>query len=341
MIRRRTAREDGWALVIALTVLLCMMIVGLSAVAMVDTQGTQSGNERVRESSFNLAEGVLNNQAFVLSRNWRGPASANLPACSSDTAPAATCPDPAWLAGQFSSTDYATGSGWTVRVMDNGGTSQSYYQEGVTNAAGVPARDLNNDERVCDRPVGDEHGDLIERDKAHGGVLCSVEDGRLMEVYVAREKGVNPVVLNRRVGSCAAEQQQLRIRFITRLFEQLARGGTAVVLAVVNHATRNFQRHLAGAVPVLFDHHYFVVRRQRHDVDPVGRFDHIEIVFAPAAWIDAQITPHLKHATVGDLLALNATPRGGTQRRLLIFHAHTCSTSTRGTISLFGISAGQ
>lgn len=55
--------------------------VGLVGLAQVDVQQEQSGTERVRETSFNLGEGVLNAQIFAVSRCWPG-AGAGTPAAA-------------------------------------------------------------------------------------------------------------------------------------------------------------------------------------------------------------------------------------------------------------------
>ena len=67
-MRPRLSSERGSALVTALLVTMLFMMLGLATVSLVDTQQRESGRERVRESSFSLAEGALNSQIYLLSR---------------------------------------------------------------------------------------------------------------------------------------------------------------------------------------------------------------------------------------------------------------------------------
>lgn len=116
-------REEGWTVVTAVMVLMLMMSFGLAAYATVDTQTDVSRQERNRESSFNLAEGALQQQGYVLGYNWPG----NPPGytdCSygggATVAPMGQCPQPANLAGgNFSQVDFAQGVTWTTVVRDN------------------------------------------------------------------------------------------------------------------------------------------------------------------------------------------------------------------------------
>lgn len=152
-MRRVLDTERGWALVTAVIVMSLMMGVGLATYSYVDTEVEQSANERTRESSFNYAEGVLNAQAFVLSRSW--PATASL-AYSPDCASGATstrCPDQSTLSQSFNGADFATGSSWTTSVRDNGGSEQCmtgsstscnyFYDDAAT--ASQPRWDANGD----------------------------------------------------------------------------------------------------------------------------------------------------------------------------------------------------
>ena len=47
-MRQRLRNESGWAVVTAIMVTLVMLGVGLAALAVVDNQQKQSGNERIR-----------------------------------------------------------------------------------------------------------------------------------------------------------------------------------------------------------------------------------------------------------------------------------------------------
>ncbi|MEO6713894.1 MAG: hypothetical protein ABIM89_10745, partial [Mycobacteriales bacterium] len=78
LTRRVRNDERGSALITALAVTTILLALGLALLAIVDTQTTASATERTRDRGFNLAESVLNSEAFVLGRNW--PASAPVPA---------------------------------------------------------------------------------------------------------------------------------------------------------------------------------------------------------------------------------------------------------------------
>jgi hypothetical protein len=119
----RLQREEGWAVVTAVMVLMLMMSFGLAAYAVVDTQTAESKKDRNREASFNLSEGALQEQAYVLGFNWPGAAPGYVD-CSSgagaDSTPPGVCPQPANLVGgNFTQVDVAQGAIWKTSVRDN------------------------------------------------------------------------------------------------------------------------------------------------------------------------------------------------------------------------------
>src|SRR4051794_30218309 len=69
-LRKTSKTEDGWVLIVAIVVMALMISVGLGVFKLVDGQQALSGLERVRESSFNLAEGALAAQTVTLENNW-------------------------------------------------------------------------------------------------------------------------------------------------------------------------------------------------------------------------------------------------------------------------------
>src|SRR5437660_12593060 len=70
-LRSRLVREeDGWVFVIAVIVMVLMVGVGLAILAQVDQQQALGGQSRIRESSFDVAEGLLTNEAQILQHNW-------------------------------------------------------------------------------------------------------------------------------------------------------------------------------------------------------------------------------------------------------------------------------
>jgi len=122
-MRQRITSEHGSALVTALLLTMIMLTVGLAGLAQVDVQQEQSGVERVRETSFNLGEGVLNAQIFAVSRRWPGPgAGAGTPAaapfvygpCTQDSDPLTSpnCPDTETIARLFTSPDTEAPPAW-------------------------------------------------------------------------------------------------------------------------------------------------------------------------------------------------------------------------------------
>ena len=66
----RLRQDDGFALVPALLVMFLFFTTGMVVLDVVDTQQKQSRIERERESSFQLAEGILNAQISRLSQRW-------------------------------------------------------------------------------------------------------------------------------------------------------------------------------------------------------------------------------------------------------------------------------
>lgn len=140
----RMKREDGWVIVVAMAVMALILLVGLATLKYVDSQSGQSGRERVRESSFNFAEGLLYAQAATLRSNWPTkapcgtPAGSNcgyVPTCQATginaTTAALQCPDVSGsLAGNqkvFNNQDTDGNTSlqsWTVQVRDDVGAKK-------------------------------------------------------------------------------------------------------------------------------------------------------------------------------------------------------------------------
>jgi Tfp pilus assembly protein PilX len=143
-MRRLNRSEQGWVVVTAIVLMAIMLGVGLAVFATADTQSRQSGSERVRESAFNLAEGLLQAESVVLQNNWPSdvPCAANTTSCGYPAPSACTktagtvvgnalqCPDASRIvgaAGTFSNVDQAlTGTGdravnWTIQIRDDVG----------------------------------------------------------------------------------------------------------------------------------------------------------------------------------------------------------------------------
>jgi hypothetical protein len=160
-LARRLRNEDGITIVVAVVLMTVMIGAGLATYAQVDTQQGQARQQRVRESTFNFTEAVLNVQAFKLSRNW--PASEGRAFnpeldATGETPPPPTCSpasgvDPLWcpqpteVAEGYDSADYAAGVSWKTWVRDD--------------EEGDPASQFFDWTAVQDRPAWDANGNGI------------------------------------------------------------------------------------------------------------------------------------------------------------------------------------
>ena len=145
------AGERGSAIVAVVATLFIVGAFGAGALALADFGTLQSGRERVGESSFNLAEGALSAQLFVLSQRWPGSTAGIYPTqCTPATSADIRCPDNAKVSEAFTGADYATNATWSTIVRDNTAppsTAISYfYDDAVTPLQ--PAWDANGDGRV-------------------------------------------------------------------------------------------------------------------------------------------------------------------------------------------------
>ncbi len=116
---RRHGQENGSALVVALVIMTVILSLGLGVMKFADVTQRKSGDERVRETAFNLTEAVLNNQAFLLSNRWPAlPSSAYPRSCTNGSA-LSGCPSTTALTQSFAGTDFRFGASWTVTVRDD------------------------------------------------------------------------------------------------------------------------------------------------------------------------------------------------------------------------------
>jgi Tfp pilus assembly protein PilX len=140
---RRIADERGFAVASAIMVLTVMIALGLATAAMVDNQSRLSGRERVKETSFNVGEAVLNAQAIQLSETWPGSKVAGsggpypVQCARSDTN--ANCPDSPTVAAGFSGTDFSASTAWTATVRDNVGSASQYYSRTALDSTSCPS----------------------------------------------------------------------------------------------------------------------------------------------------------------------------------------------------------
>lgn len=146
-MRRVLRSERGSAIITAVAMMTVMIGVGIAAYAFADDQAVQSTKERVRESSFNYSEALLNNQGYLLSRGWPSSGGTTIyPDCTQASAPTQFCPQPSQLAQLFNDADYtANDLLWTTTVRDDANGSQ-FYDYNAVNAQ--PHYDANGNNRV-------------------------------------------------------------------------------------------------------------------------------------------------------------------------------------------------
>jgi Tfp pilus assembly protein PilX len=169
MIKIKPRNEDGWVLITATVLLSVMLVMGLAAMTLVNSDSHRTREQRETESALNVDEGVLYAQTMVLGQNW--PSANNHPNvvsyCDSATAtpPASagaatgaslSCPNPTNLAGSgtsasFNNVDTQVQTTWRTKVRDNGGPLASSYDplhanDAQTGCASVPCNyDANGD----------------------------------------------------------------------------------------------------------------------------------------------------------------------------------------------------
>ena len=128
-------QEDGWILITSIVLMTLMLLIALASMSIVDTQQKRTGDQRQRESSLNLAEGVLYAQGFQLARHWPGTLATSVPNdCSSATA-GTYCPVAAQVQQNSDNIDTRTATTWTSAVRDNGGNLAAAFQSTYMNAA--------------------------------------------------------------------------------------------------------------------------------------------------------------------------------------------------------------
>jgi hypothetical protein len=138
--------ESGWAMVTVVMLSAMMIGVGLATAAIVDRQTRSSARERLNESGFNLAEGALTSQMYILTRQWPGGAGTAYPSSCPSAAQAHLCPDSNALRQSYNTVDYGSAPAWTTEVHDNDqGDTPNFYND----AAPSPFHyDFNGDGKV-------------------------------------------------------------------------------------------------------------------------------------------------------------------------------------------------
>lgn len=125
-IRERLARrlqpESGWVLVTAVAVTAAVVGLGLAVMSVADTQQHQSGQERQRESSFDVGEAGLYSEEFQLGFAWPTKQTQQFPLVCTQATTQANCPTPAALRAAMDSSnlvDLRNAEQWTIRVRDD------------------------------------------------------------------------------------------------------------------------------------------------------------------------------------------------------------------------------
>ncbi len=137
-LRARLRDETGVAIVVAVMVTGLMLGAGLALLSLTDYQTTQTGRDRVRESSLSLAEGALNAQANLLSAAWPETSDKAFTPCT-QTSNSVKCPNANVLLRGFGNDDFddSTRVTWNLSVRDNG--LGAFYDDAAT--ASQPAWD--------------------------------------------------------------------------------------------------------------------------------------------------------------------------------------------------------
>lgn len=157
MPRRAMRSEDGNVLVIAVMMMTLMLVLGSTALSTVDTQTDVAKRERQHESTFNLAEGVLHAQTYVLARLGTGSDTNPFPDSCTDTSDEDLCPDDADLELSFDpavQNDYDANTTWSTTVRDN--PDGDFYSESTVEAAAH--YDANDDRQLWVRAEGTVRG---------------------------------------------------------------------------------------------------------------------------------------------------------------------------------------
>jgi hypothetical protein len=146
-MRRHLRDESGNVLVIATMMVTLMLALGASALSTVDTQTDVTKRERQHESTFNLAEGALNAQTFVLGRLGTGSLTSQFPAQCTQQSSEALCPAPVQLARNYDTAtqnDFSSATTWWTQVRDN--PNGVLYSP--TAVAAAARYDANGDDRL-------------------------------------------------------------------------------------------------------------------------------------------------------------------------------------------------
>jgi hypothetical protein len=142
--------------------MMIMMTLGVAVLGLVDSQQSESGKERKRESTFQLSEAVLNAQIYQLSNRWPSCSTTTVcdasvpypPVCTQATT-ANDCPKATTLTSAYSGTDYAAGVTWKTQIRDDDVNKPDFYSDALLSGASY---DANDDGYVWARATSVVHG---------------------------------------------------------------------------------------------------------------------------------------------------------------------------------------
>lgn len=152
-------------MITAILLTVAMLGLGMGSFAYVDGQQRQSGDERVRESAFNVGEAALDAQVFQLShQQWPSTPGAALPAsCTPSSSATPICPNAASLSAAYTGADYSTaacpgggaaGPSWTTYVHDDSAGAEQNYNAKTSTGANQPTWDSNGNGKLWLKATG-------------------------------------------------------------------------------------------------------------------------------------------------------------------------------------------
>ena len=153
--------ERGFAMVTAIVLMALMFGMGLVALRAADSNSHRTREQRVRESTLALDEGVLYAQSLVLATKWPNAVNPYPASCISGTV-SDKCPNAATLGGtgdtNFANVDQKANSAWKTKVRDNGGALRNAYNPlqadlaqtttGIGTCAAPCTYDFNRDNEI-------------------------------------------------------------------------------------------------------------------------------------------------------------------------------------------------
>jgi hypothetical protein len=194
--------ERGWALLVAMVVMALLLGLGLATLALVDTQQSQSRQQRIRESSFNLAEGMLYSSSQILARRWPSLSTQAFPDQCTQSNYTGTnttfCTDPATVTAAtggtnpiFGGADFSTSGtvNWAVQVRDNGdsqGRVLSNYDQTTANGTQRKCSVTPSSTQTCASAGGTITGTC----NATAGTFCKWDFNGDNQIFVRAEAQV-------------------------------------------------------------------------------------------------------------------------------------------------------